>query len=168
MNHSSDIKTFEEIFELPFLNNPIPLTETNVAGAFYNNVATVNDLSDLFVDGAIPAAPTFSVTPSPLVRAGGSGNYLQLVRIENTGTSPASAPLWLVLDNLSANATLVDAAGSTAALAPLGSPYVSVKVPTRAGLLRPHESVAVSLRFDDPSGEPIDYDTRVLSVTPAP
>ena len=54
LNHSSDIKTMEEIFGLPLLNNPIPMNETNNFGG-YNNVATVNDLSDLFVPGTIPA-----------------------------------------------------------------------------------------------------------------
>ena len=45
LNHSSDIKTMEEIFGLPLINNPIPADETNFDGG-YNNVATVNDLSD--------------------------------------------------------------------------------------------------------------------------
>ena len=41
-------------FRSPNVNNPIPASETNNFGGF-NNVATVNDLSDLFVPGAIPA-----------------------------------------------------------------------------------------------------------------
>lgn len=53
MSHSSDIKTWEEIFSLPTLNNPIPSGETNVFGGF-NTVGSVNDLSDLFVAGVIP------------------------------------------------------------------------------------------------------------------
>jgi hypothetical protein len=52
LSHSSDLKTMEEIFRLPFVNNPIPTAEVNVFGG-YNDVATVNDLSDLFVDGVI-------------------------------------------------------------------------------------------------------------------
>jgi hypothetical protein len=54
LNHSSDIKTWEELFGLPFINNPIPATETNVSGKGFNRVATVNDLRDLLVPGAIP------------------------------------------------------------------------------------------------------------------
>jgi hypothetical protein len=54
LNHSSDVKTWEELFGLPFINNPIPATETNVSGMGFNKVATVNDLRDLFVRGAIP------------------------------------------------------------------------------------------------------------------
>lgn len=53
LNHSSDVKTWEERFGLPFINNPIPATETNASGSGFNNVATVNDLSDLFVPKAI-------------------------------------------------------------------------------------------------------------------
>jgi hypothetical protein len=61
MNHSSDIKTWEEIFGLPLLNNPIPATETNNYSG-YNSVATVNDLSDLFVTGVVPAPANLTVT----------------------------------------------------------------------------------------------------------
>jgi hypothetical protein len=53
LNHSSDLKTWEELFGLHFVNNPIPVSETNVSGTGYNTVATVNDLSDLLVPGAI-------------------------------------------------------------------------------------------------------------------
>lgn len=52
-------------------------------------------------------------------------------------------------------------------LAPLGSPYVSVPV-GGDGILRPHETKTVSLQFTDPSGAAIDYNARVLDVTPAP
>ncbi len=48
LNHSSDLKTMEEIFGLGFLTNAIPAGETKASGSGYNNVATVNDLSDLF------------------------------------------------------------------------------------------------------------------------
>src|SRR4029077_16982243 len=94
VNHSSDIKTIEEIFRLPGLNNPIPVNETNVVGAGYNNVAVVNDLSDLFAPGAIPAPPQLSVTLSGLAQQGHTGRFLQLARIKNIGTSPAPAPMF--------------------------------------------------------------------------
>lgn len=65
MNHSSDLKTMEEIFRLPALHNPIPKNETNVTGKGYNTVESVNDLSDLFLPGVIPS--TFG---PPIKRAG--------------------------------------------------------------------------------------------------
>ena len=54
MSHSSDLKTMEEIFGLPALDNPIPKDETNVMGTGYNDLESVNDLSDLFIPGVIP------------------------------------------------------------------------------------------------------------------
>jgi hypothetical protein len=170
MSHSSDLKTMEELFGLPFVNNPIPASETNNFGA-YNNVATANDLSDLFVPGAIPSAPDLSVSYGGLTKEFHGGNrYSQTVRITNNGSTPVSAPLFLALDNLSANATLLNADGSTAVLAPLGSPYVRVGLENgRYGnLLRPHESATVTLEFLDPSAAAITFDGRVLNVTPAP
>ncbi|HTE87480.1 MAG TPA: alkaline phosphatase family protein, partial [Terriglobales bacterium] len=166
MNHSSDIKTMEEIFELPLINNPIPLSETDVFGG-YNNVATVNDLSDLFVSGAIPTPSNASVTAEGLVFNRHTHTYSQLVHIMNTGTSPMPAPLWLVLDDLSANAMLLDADGTTAVLAPLGSPCVSISV-GGDNVLHPHETTTLLLEFLDPSGGSIAYNPRVLAVTPTP
>ena len=54
MNHSSDVKTMEEIFGLgSYLNNQLPPGEA-YGGTTSNTVAGANDLSDLFVSGAIP------------------------------------------------------------------------------------------------------------------
>ena len=49
-SHSSDIKTLEEIFGMNYLSNSIPSGETRASGTGLNNVATVNDFSDLFVN----------------------------------------------------------------------------------------------------------------------
>ena len=163
MSHSSDTKTFDEIFGLPFVNNPIPVTETNNFGS-YNHIATVNDLSDLFVSGVIPAPASFSVTGDSFLF--NSQAVFQLVHITNNGSTPVAAPLFLALDNLS-NATLLNADGTTAVLAPLGSPYVSVSV-GGDGSLHPHETTTVKLKFLDPTNAVINYTARVLNVTPAP
>lgn len=165
LNHCSDIKTIEEIFGLPALNNPIPAGETNAEGGF-NNVATVSDLSDLFVAGTIPAPPSFSVTRGALYH--NPPFAVQWVQITNTGTNSAPAPLFLVLDNLSTNATLLNADGTTEVLAPLGSPYIRVQFGFESNVLGPNETRWVKLQFLDPSGEAISFDTRVLAVTPAP
>jgi phosphatidylinositol-3-phosphatase len=165
-SHSSDLKTMEEIFGLPNVNNPIPASETNNFGGF-NNVATANDLSDLFVSGAIPAPASASVTAEGFVFHPDTQTYSQEVHVRNDGTSSIPEPLWLVLDNLSTNAALSNADGTTAVLAPLGSPYLSVPV-GGDGILRPHEVKTVHLDFFNPSGNPITYATRVLDVTPAP
>jgi hypothetical protein len=168
LNHSSDIKTIEEIFGLPSINNTIPLSETNVDGG-YNNVATVNDLSDLFVNGTIPAAPQFTVTRGPFVKNPFTDRVTELVAVKNTGETAAAAPLFLVLDNLSPNVTLANSGGlKTTVLAPLGSPYVSVPVGDGDDVLRPHGVRLVNLEFLNAGGGDISYDTRVLSVTPTP
>jgi hypothetical protein len=165
-SHSSDLKTMEEIFGLSKVNNPIPASETNNFNGF-NNVETVNDLSDLFVPGAIPAPASTSVTGEDFAFHPNTNTYSQVVHITNDGTSPIAEPLWLALDNLSSNATLSNAEGTTAVLGPLGSPYVSVRV-GGDGILRPHEVKTVRLEFLNASGDPITYATRVLDVTPAP
>jgi hypothetical protein len=165
MSHSSDLKTTEEIFGLPAVNNPIPSAETNVEGGF-NYVATVNDLSDLFAPGTVPAPLNLSVTRDDFVTGRHNQQVSQKVQIKNDGDTPAPAPLILVLDNLGTNATLLNSEGTTALLSPLGSPYVIVSV--KDGVLRPHQTATATLEFLDPSDGAIDYDTRVLSVTPAP
>lgn len=173
LSHSSDIKTVEEILHLAAVNNAIPTNETDVTGIGYDNVALVNDLSDMFMPGVIPAPPTFSVEHSPLFQDPGTQHAFQFVEIRNTSASVAAAPLFLVLDNLSTNAALLNAQGLTTVLAPLGSPYVKVAPFSfdgegGQGFLLPGQSAIVLLEFLDASDTDITYDTRVLSVAPAP
>ena len=166
MNHSSDLKTMEELFGFSFVNNPIPSSEMNAFGTGFNNVAIVNDLSDLFVAGAIPGPRTFQVASGPVVSVPGSQDAFQLVRVKNTGTSVAPAPVSLVLDNLPAGVTLSNAAGTSAVLAPTGSPYVNLTVP--GGFLLPQEETVAFLEFTNSGNAGVSYDTRVLTVTPSP
>src|SRR5579859_1262448 len=152
LSHSSDIKTWEEVFGLAFLNNSILTSESNNFGG-YNNVATVNDLSDLFVPGAIPTR-ALSVTAGDLVFNPRTQVYSQLVRLSNIGSGPAPEPLWLVLDGLSPNATLLNADGVASVLAPLGSPLVSMDERGES-VLGPNETRTVTLQFADPTRAPI-------------
>ncbi len=165
MNHSSDIKTWEEVFGLSSLNNVIPVTETNNSGT-YNNVALVNDLSDLFKPGIIPSAPGLVVQPVDYKLDKKTQIVTETLAIRNNGHDAVSSPLWLVLDNLSSNATLLNSDGTTAILPPLGSPYVNV--PLNGNGLQPHQSQFVTLEFSDPTQAFIDFDARVLNVTPVP
>ncbi len=164
MSHSSDVKTMEEIFDLPNVNNPIPAGETNNFGG-HNNVAIVNDLSDLFVPGTIPTA-SLLVTPGDFVYDPHTHQYSQQVRITNNGNGSAPSPVRLVLDNLSSNATQLNADGTTQVLAPLGSAYIDIDQGN--GTIHPHETRMVTLEFDDPSNATITYNPRVLSVVPTP
>jgi len=167
MNHSSDIKTMEEIFGLSFLNNPIPVKETNASGVGYNNVATVNDLSDLFVGGVVPQVPDVSVKSNGQVRKGHSQEVSQMMLIKNEGATAIPGPIFLALDNLSANGTLVNSDGTTTVLAPLGSPYIVVSLGDEGALL-PHETKPVKLEFQNSTSDPITFATRILPVVPAP
>ena len=166
LSHSSDIKTWEEVFGLPSVNNPIPVAETNNFDG-YNYVALANDLSDLFAPGVIPATPAFFVSLDNYKWDKKTQIVTERLSIRNISSAPAYAPLWLVLDNLSSNATLLNADGTTAVLAPLGDPYVSVPL-GGDGILRPWESKSVELEFADPTAAAVTFDTRVLNVTPAP
>ena len=71
MNHSSDLKTMQEIFGLgpTFLNNAIPSGEYSpgTGPGTFNTVSASNDLSSMFRSGVI--------NPLPIVWAGGTGNW---------------------------------------------------------------------------------------------
>jgi hypothetical protein len=121
----------------------------------------------LFKPATIPAQRSVSVDGGVFSVDKHTGIVSQEVHIRNNGTTPIPAPVTLVLDNLSANATLLNADGTSVALAPLGSPYVDVFV-GGDDLLRPHEVKTVRLQFADPTGAPITYDARVLDVVPQP
>ena len=60
-NHSSDLRTMEDIFGLGYVSNSIPVTATNAAGTAYNYVANVNNLSDLFAPEPVPNAALATV-----------------------------------------------------------------------------------------------------------
>lgn len=100
-------------------------------------------------------------------RHAASQHLKQVVRIQNSGSTAVAGPLFLVLDNLSGNASLANAEGTTRVLAPLGSSYVTVPI-GGAGVLGPNESRTVTLEFAVTSSAPVTYDTRLLSVLPAP
>lgn len=113
----------------------------------------------------IPCNCAEDVTASLSVTRGGyvlnpvTGHYAQTVTVKNNSSGTITGPLSLVLDNLSADATLFDATGATDSLElPAGSPYVNVNVNLAAG-----QSASFALQFADPSHAPITYNTRVLA-----
>ena len=168
VTHSSDLKTFEELFGLPLVNNPIPANETNFDGTL-DNVATADDLSDMFMPGTIPPAANLSVSEGGFI-VEHSGNYIrQTVHITNNGDTPVFGPLFLALDSSLSGVTLANSEGDTQVLAPQGSPYVTVRAGGFGeGVLMPHQSTTVDLQFVDTSDASITYTARVLNVTPAP
>jgi hypothetical protein len=94
LNHSSDLKTMEELFGLPYLSNSIPASETSVSGG-YNNVATVNNLNDLFLNLPMLRPPTFTSTGTlQLEFSGLATQTYQVLTATNLATPIAN---WLTI-----------------------------------------------------------------------
>jgi len=89
-----------------------------------------------------------------------TGDFLQQVTLKNNGLTAISGPMELVLENLSSDATLADASGSSSCLAP-GSPYITAV--GNGGSLAPGATVAVTLSFADPTKGAITYTAAVAA-----
>jgi hypothetical protein len=113
-----------------------------------------------FVPGT---AATPTVTRGGFVRDRRTQKYAQQVSVQNLTPAGMAGPVYLVLDNLSANAALSNATGTVLNNPPL-SPYILV---SQTGL-PVGASVSVVLQFADPTNAAITYDTRVLSGISAP
>lgn len=107
-----------------------------------------------------------TLTATPDVVRGGfvydrrAARFRQQVSLVNQGQRAIAGPVYLALDRLSGNATVIGNDGVTAAQAPTGSPYVTV-VP--AGQSLPAgASTSVTLQFANPTAAAIDYAPRVL------
>jgi hypothetical protein len=185
--HSSDIATMQKIFGLTantpsgFLNdaanysNPTPSNLTYVnsqAGNAYTLAAsptggygtgTAQDFSDLFVSGAFP-----SIIPGLNLAAGGyvynrhTGTYAQTITVTNTSSTAVTNPVYLVVGNLSSNATLNNSAGTTVNNNP-GSPYV----PVSPNGLAAGASTTVSLQYST-TGGPISSTMSVINTAGQP
>lgn len=91
----------------------------------------------------------------------GTGRFVQQVILTNVSAGNIPASVSLVLDGLSANATLYNPAGTTGCTAPAGSPFVTVNVGADL-MLTPGEQTSVTLEFVNPTLAGITYSTRVL------
>jgi hypothetical protein len=89
----------------------------------------------------------------------GTGRFVQTDMLTNNSANTITGPISLVLDGLSADATLFNATGTTDTLElPAGSPYSNAVV-----TLAPGQSVGVQMQFTDPTRGAITYNTRVLA-----
>ncbi len=141
--HSSDLRSMQKIF--------------GVDDAFLLDAAFAPDLADLFAADALNGP--LSITRSGYVRDRRTGHWYQQVTVKNTGATQLAGSVFIILDGLSANATLVNATGVTNN-PPAGSPYLSV--PGTASGLAAGASATVVLEFTDPSNQGIAYTPRVL------
>jgi probable HAF family extracellular repeat protein len=96
-----------------------------------------------------------SMVASGFVRVGFTTQFRQTITITNTGATNIAGPVSLAIDNLGANAVLINKSGTTSCAAPAGSSYVNFAAGLNAGA-----SVTSLLVFDDPTFAPITYSGR--------
>jgi hypothetical protein len=157
LTHSSDLATMQEIFGLTgntasgYLNDAANLSNSSgsLAGsALGYGTSVAQDMSDLFKAGAIPAG-----IPGLNLAAGGyafnrhTGAYSQNVTVTNTLSTAFTNPVYLLVSNLSSNATLTNSAGTTVNNR-AGSQYVLV---SQSGLAA-GASASVSLQYSNTGG----------------
>jgi hypothetical protein len=150
--HSSDLATMQRLFGLTantpsgYLNDAANYSNSSgtLAGsALGYGTGIAQDLSDLFVPGVIPSGiPGLNLAASGYSFNRHTGTYSQTVTVSNTLSTPVTNPVYLVVGNLSSNATLSNSAGTTVNNQP-GSPYVLVS-PTGLGA---NASTTVTLQY---------------------
>jgi len=102
------------------------------------------------------------VTPGGFRLNRATQRFAQTITIVYTGSQPVTGPVSLVFDQLSANATLFAPAGTTAVVAPLGSPFVNLNLRGDV-LLSPGATITVNVEFANISNQAISYTPRVLA-----
>ncbi len=146
--------------------NPLEAWYISSDQAHYTTGITTSQVEggQLFVMHEIAPLNNAVVTCGGYVRDRRTGTYAQQVTITNNNASALTGPFYLVLDSLSANASLVAPSGTTANYAPLSSPYVLIP----GGTLAPGVSVNVTLQFANPTNTGITYTARVLNSIATP
>jgi CSLREA domain-containing protein/uncharacterized repeat protein (TIGR02543 family) len=136
------------------VTDPTQATTTiimNSAQTVTANFAPCNCVADM--SGAV------TVTRGGFVLNPATGRFAQTVTVTNIAGFTIQGPLSLVLDSLSADATLFNATGITDVSAlPVGSPYLNANVS-----LAPGQSTTFALQFSDPTRAAVTYNTRVLA-----
>ena len=109
---------------------------------------------------AVDVSAYVAVTRGGFVFNPGTGHYVQTVTLTNTFSATINGAFSLVLDALSANATLFNQTGTTdASYPPAGSFYANAA----AASLAPGQSLSIQLQFTNPTRAAITYNTRVLA-----
>lgn len=93
-----------------------------------------------------------------------TNRYVQQINIKNVSSEDIPGPVALVMDQLSSNATLFNANGTTSCNTPANS-YMNVNVGID-NVLSVGESVAITLEFKNPTNKAITYSTKLLSGAP--
>jgi hypothetical protein len=152
------------------VDDQVPVVLSPASGSLFpigttTVTATATDISNNTATDTF----TVSVTPVNVVPSGFSlnrrlGGVMQQVALTNVLSTILAGPVYLVLDNLSANTSLVNRNGLTANSAPSGSPYMLVS----SFGMAPGETINVTLQFVNPSAGGITYTSRTVSGLPTP
>lgn len=126
----------------------IALASAPAAGSYQVVVRVANQ--DAVAEAPLTVSP-LTVTRGGFVLNRRTNRMTQQVTLKNVSADAVAGPIYLVLEELSANTTLANATGTTG-----GNPYVVVS----AGNLAPGASVAVSLQFTVPAAGGITYSPR--------
>jgi uncharacterized repeat protein (TIGR01451 family) len=127
-----------------------------------NNTAAVTTVVSPPSTCAANVTGSVTIIPSgPVIFNPRSGTYVQTVSLKVNG-APIQGPVSFVLDNLTAGATVVGAAGMTVCASPVGSPYVNVSIGPD-GVMSMGERISVKLAFQAPIGTTITYTPRILA-----
>jgi Bacterial Ig-like domain (group 3) len=137
-----------------------------VTAVYSGNAATLDATSAAIIQGVNPDVTT--AVKLAIIRTRRAGRkVVERLRITNPGSQAIGGPLLLAIDNLSANAALVNAAGTTKTLLPLGSPYV-VLVPGAGNALNGGgATLDVDLTFLVKRGK-LSFTLRLLSGVTTP
>ena len=93
-----------------------------------------------------------------------TNSLLQTIAVKNVGGDPVPGPVYVALDNLSANTSLLNGTGLAANQPPAGSPYILVS----SADLAPGAAASVTLQFANPATGTVTYAARTLTGTANP
>lgn len=170
--HSSDINTMQKVFQVAantptgYLNDAAnPSNPSTGASGVGVGTGTALDMSDLFQPGVIPASiPIMTQTPSGFILNRRTNVMTQTVTLTNVLSSDITAPVYLVVGNLSSNTHLLNATGTTVNNTPTGSPYVLVS----SNGLAAGASTTVTLQFALPTAGSITDSVSATSTAGQP
>jgi hypothetical protein len=132
----------------------------NCSGLTSNNYAITYLPGQLTISAPVCAgnvSASLAVTRSGFSYSPLAKRYAQTLTLTNASGAAIAGPIYVVLDNLSSNATLYNTGGSTSCAAPTGSPYVLL-----TGSLNTGATATAVLQFTNPTNAPINYATRIL------
>jgi hypothetical protein len=135
-----------------------PFNTSEYVDALIMNSAATIEANFLPCGCATDVTGSVAVTRGAIVLNPVTKMYAETVTVKNSSAKTLTGPISLVLQNLSSNAVLAEAIGTTRFATPLGSPYVAANVN-----LAPGQSVSFALQFGDEGNAPISFTARVLA-----